>query len=46
MVFTQKPTQEIKLAALTDLLSEITGRDIFARAGYGDRDAEAEALFR
>ncbi|GEM_PF-3684874 len=31
---------EIKLAALTDLLSEIAGRDVLVRSGYYDHDAE------
>jgi len=31
---------EIKLAALTDLLSEIAGRDVLVRSGYYDHDVE------
>lgn len=32
--------EEIKLAALTDLLSEIAGRDVLVHSGYYERDAE------
>ncbi|MDO9229406.1 MAG: hypothetical protein Q7U03_07565 [Syntrophales bacterium] len=33
--------EEVKLAALADLLSEITGRDVLGHARHYDRNAEA-----
>ena len=37
---TEHKPQEIKLAALTDLLSEIAGRDILAHTSHDGRDKE------
>lgn len=36
----EKEAEEIKLAALTDLLSEIAGRDVLSHRGYYGHDAE------